>query len=586
MRRITPEQEFCKLGIATIFLLALVAGGLSGPVAAQERRTALVIGNGKYHHAVRLPNPVYDARAVAAALKRLDFDVLDGIDAKRSEMENLLDDFGAKAERSDIALVFYAGHGIQVEGENYLLPVDARLKRKGHLRKLIKLKDVMDEAGQARKLGVVILDACRDNPLARSLRERLGPTRSAAVGRGLAEPDPPTNTLVAFATRADAEALDSMRPGSATRQLLSRLSTLGVENVSSHSPYTAALLAHLEEPGLDIRILFGKVRDTVLAVTNWQQKPYTYGSLGGEALYLKVARPIPPVREPAVGTVFQDRLKDGGRGPEMVVIPAGEFWMGSPDDEDGRDDDERRHRVRIESDFALGKHEITVGEFRRFVDRKGYRTEAEKSGGCYYWDGSEWEWDETKTWKSPGFAQTDAHPVVCMSWNDAVAYAEWLSGQTGEDYGLPTEAQWEYAARGGKQTARYWGDGPEGACRYASVSDLTAAKALNWTQDPSNIFMCEDDYVYTAPVGRFRANAYGLYDMLGNVWEWTCSKYEENYSGAERQCLGKNNANSARRVLRGGSWNGVPRHVRAAFRVRGAPANRYHDIGFRLARPL
>ncbi|MDS4070594.1 MAG: bifunctional serine/threonine-protein kinase/formylglycine-generating enzyme family protein [Candidatus Competibacter sp.] len=306
--------------------------------------------------------------------------------------------------------------------------------------------------------------------------------------------------------------------------------------------------------------------------------------------------PIPPAAEPApqippsplatAGQVFHDRLRDGGQGPAMVVIPAGKFQMGSPEGEAGRDADERQHSVKIEHPFAVGQYEVTVGEFRRFVETSGYKTDAERNAGgndgCFvaYREGNEWNdgYRAGYSWWNPNFKQGDAHPVACVSWNDAMAYAKWLSRQTGQKYRLPTEAEWEYAARAGTTTVRYWGDDPDQACRYANVADQTAKKTFpNWT-----VHACDDRHVHTAPVGSFQPNAWMLHDMLGNVWEWTCSTYDENYGGAERECA-RDDATGTRAV-RGGSWDDVPAWVRSALRYGDSPTLRYGNMGFRLAR--
>jgi len=289
---------------------------------------------------------------------------------------------------------------------------------------------------------------------------------------------------------------------------------------------------------------------------------------------------IPAIRQAEwVASEFTDTLKDGTPGPVMVMIPGGTFMMGSPETEEGREDDERLHEVRVEP-FAMGKYEVTVGEFRQFVVSKNYRTDAERESGCNTWVGNEWKQDAENNWRDPGFDQDDDHPVVCVSWNDAVAYANWLSEQTGQNYRLLTEAEWEYAARAGTETPRYWGDDLTKACRYANVYDRTAEQKLN---NPWEFHDCEDGYVGTAPVGQFQANDFGLHDVLRNVWEWTCSEYDEKYGGAEQRCVSKNNA-SAPRVLRGGAWLTYPRRVRAACRAGSTPAVRYDYAGFRLAR--
>ena len=289
---------------------------------------------------------------------------------------------------------------------------------------------------------------------------------------------------------------------------------------------------------------------------------------------------------PVPGQIFRDKLQDGGEGPAMVVIPAGKFQMGSPEGEAGRDADERQHVVVIKKPFAIGQHEVTRGEFRQFIEVSGHKTDAERNEGGYegcsitYREGNEWNdgYRAGYNWWNPNFKQSDAHPVVCVSWNDAMAYAKWLSRQTGQTYRLPTEAEWEYAARAGTTTVRHWGDDPNQACRYANVADQAAKKIFpNLT-----IHACDDRYVNTAPVGSFQPNAWILHDMLGNVWEWTCSAYDENYGGAEQECAREDVPDP--RVVRGGAWDETPAWVRSALRYGDSPMLRYGNEGFRLAR--
>ena len=197
---------------------------------------------------------------------------------------------------------------------------------------------------------------------------------------------------------------------------------------------------------------------------------------------------------------------------------------------------------------------------------------------CGTYEGGEWKKRTGRSWRSPGYGQEDTHPVVCVSHEEAVAFARWLSGETGLRYRLPTEAEWEYAARAGTQTSRHWGDDPSRACGYANVVDRTLKEGYsNWQW---RIHDCRDGQVHTAPVGGYRANGYGLHDMLGNVWEWTCSEYDEGYGGAEQRCT---SGSEGRRVIRGGSWSNDPRRVRAAFRSRYATDYRLFYLGFRLA---
>ncbi|HRD64812.1 MAG TPA: formylglycine-generating enzyme family protein [Candidatus Competibacter sp.] len=269
---------------------------------------------------------------------------------------------------------------------------------------------------------------------------------------------------------------------------------------------------------------------------------------------------------------FQERLRDGGVGPMMVVIPAGRFLMGSSEDELERQDNERQHEVQV-AVFAIGKYAVTVGQFRRFIEASGYRTEAEKGGGIYCRTGSEWKQDPDKNWRNPGFPQTDNYPVVGISWNDAMLYVDWLNEQTGQQYRLPTEAEWEYACRAGTVTPFYFGETID--------------------TDQANY---DGNYVYgkgrkgsyrqkTVEVGQFPANAWGLYDLHGNVWEWTGSEYDEGYGGAELRIVSDRDSGGPR-VLRGGSWNYVPKWLRSAARDWDDPRTRYYNFGFRLARTL
>ncbi|HSS64688.1 MAG TPA: formylglycine-generating enzyme family protein [Gammaproteobacteria bacterium] len=288
---------------------------------------------------------------------------------------------------------------------------------------------------------------------------------------------------------------------------------------------------------------------------------------------------------PAAGSkpqVLRDRLAGGGDGPEMISLPAGSFRMGSAEDEIGRAGDEGpRHRVEISKPFAISRYEVTVAQFRRFVESSGYRTDAELDGGCFYFAGG-WETATGKDWRAPpGFDQEPDHPVVCVSFNDAIAYARWLAQQTGSDYRLPTEAEWEYAARAGSDTSRPWGDDPDEACAVANVADRTLKQGHpgDWPEHG-----CIDGFAYTAPVGSFGANAFGLHDVIGNVWEWTCSGYSDHYGGAEEQCAVA--VQSIPRVFRGGSWYNFPAWARSAARSAFAPGFRAAVLGFRVARDL
>ena len=257
-------------------------------------------------------------------------------------------------------------------------------------------------------------------------------------------------------------------------------------------------------------------------------------------------------------SVFRD--VDAPWCPEMVVIPAGQFLMGSPPGEAERQDNEGpQHKVTIAHRFALGRYAVTVGQYRQFVEATGHRHE----GGVYVWTGSEWKKDASKSWQDPGFAQTEQHPVVGVNWHDAVAYCEWLAKETGQPYRLPSEAEWEYAARAGTTTPFSFG---------ATISTDQANYDGNYTYGNGR----KGEYRQrTVPVGTLPVNPWGLYEMHGNVWEWVADVWHDSYQGApvdgSAWTDGEGQNSSSRRVLRGGSWDDSPRFLRSARRNWGEP---------------
>jgi formylglycine-generating enzyme required for sulfatase activity/serine/threonine protein kinase len=303
-----------------------------------------------------------------------------------------------------------------------------------------------------------------------------------------------------------------------------------------------------------------------------------------EALGYVLARGgVTPVwLKPGEGDVFRDCAEC----PEVVLLPAGEFLMGSPSDEPGRNDDEDDTpgqggspvAITIAQPFAVSRTEITRGEFAAFAAD----TKRSSDGGCFARSGA-LKLDSALSWRDPGFPQDDRHPVVCINYDDARAYAEWLSKRAGARYRLPSEAEWEYAARGGASVGArtFFGDGAEDLCSYANGADATAREHNpDWVVAP-----CRDGFAWTAPVGSFRPNGFGLRDMLGNVWEWTSDCASDSLSQAARggppDC-----APDANRILRGGSWSDPPDRLRLAARIAGPSAARDQIVGFRLVREI
>jgi formylglycine-generating enzyme required for sulfatase activity len=292
---------------------------------------------------------------------------------------------------------------------------------------------------------------------------------------------------------------------------------------------------------------------------------------------------------------------------KMLLIPAGEFKMGSgesakdtaaffnktsdskyPLTVDSFKNEHPQHRVRITRPFYLGTYHVTRGQFRQFVADTGYKTDAEKGEkpGAFGWDADtkEYVFNPNFSWRNVGFDQTDEHPVVCVSWNDAVAFCEWLTRKESKTYRLPTEAEWEYACRAGTTTRYYSGDDPETLAKVGNVADAAVKVQFpKWKYT----MKASDGYVFTAPVGSFKPNAFGLYDMHGNAWQWCSDWQNEDYYAASPvdDPPGATAPDSGYgRVLRGGAWNDGPFHSRSAVRFWGGPRCCDSNIGFRVAR--
>ncbi|WP_051026476.1 caspase family protein [Bradyrhizobium cosmicum] len=256
------------------------------PALAQQARVALVIGNGAYEKVPELPNPTRDAADVGRALERLDFKVTQVKDATAQAMRRALVEFGRSADGADLAVVFYAGHGMEVGGENWLIPISAELRSDTDIEsEAISLRSVGLQVSKAKKLGLVILDACRNNPFAAKMKRSLS---TRAVARGLAATEPSDNVLIAYAARDGTTASDGE---------------------GRNSPFTASLLRHIETPGLEISFLFRRVRDDVMAATRREQQPFVYGSLSKEEIYLKApvaSDQAPVVSIPPLSTSAED----------------------------------------------------------------------------------------------------------------------------------------------------------------------------------------------------------------------------------------------------------------------------------------
>lgn len=274
-------------------------------------------------------------------------------------------------------------------------------------------------------------------------------------------------------------------------------------------------------------------------------------------------------------------FRDCERCPEMVVVPAGAFVMGTPG---AAGAEGQTTLLRIPRAFALGRYEVTRAEFGRFVAESGY----EPRPGCRTWDDAlrRFNEDARRSWDRPGRPADagDAHPASCVSFADAQAYVAWLARRSGKRYRLPSEAEWEYAARAGSTSLWPWGDDAAAGCEFANVHDRStqAAHRLGWAMAP-----CADGHPDVAPVGQLRPNAFGLHDMLGNVAEWVEDCHTGSYVGRPRDArawtwLG----GCTRRVQRGGSWVSPPEQARSAWRGAGDAGEKADYLGFRVALDL
>ena len=292
-----------------------------------------------------------------------------------------------------------------------------------------------------------------------------------------------------------------------------------------------------------------------------------YALLGGRHSSMDVAAGA-AVAVP--GTV----LRDCPTCPLMTVLPAGHFQQGGPAGASAFE--LPQHTVVIGRAFGMSTDEVTVAEFKEFITAV-----PRDMSGCTTYDG-QWHAHPEANWLEPGFEQGPTHPVTCVSWDDAVAYAAWLSQRTGHQYRLPSASEWEYAARAGGENPSPWSADGSQACLDANVADQSAAERFpGW-----NVFSCSDHYVTTAPVGSFRANAFGLHDLFGNVFEWVEDCWSDDYENAPTDGLAMVTPGCAEHEMRGGSWFSAPRYVTASYRNRFAHDYRSSSVGIRLVRAV
>jgi formylglycine-generating enzyme required for sulfatase activity len=552
------------------------------PVSVAQNRWALVIGNSAYGADIGpLPNPVNDATDMAATLQPLGFQVTRILNATHQQMEEALAAFRRQLRPGGVGLFYFAGHGAQVEGTNYLIPIGANVEKAATTKaESVSAEQVlasMTAAGTA--LNILILDACRNNPFLSRWPVQVPP--------GLAPMQAARGSFIAYATAPGAVAADG-----------------GGRN----GTYTKHLLRYLTTPDLLVEQMFKRVRMAVEEETGGIQTPWEASSLQGDFSFYPsaAARPgLALVQEPGgqeqTGTsgasvaaatpsgLHQPELAPtviGKDGAEMVLVPAGEFVMGTaPDDiasllrlhpkANGAilKDEIPKHRVFLEA-FYIDKYEVTNARFQQFVQATGYKTQAENEGGGKIRTGMKtWAQVPDATWRAPqgqgsSIAGLEAHPAVQVSWHDATAYCTWAGKR------LPTEAEWEKAARGTDGRLYPWGNEVDGT--RVNFCDLNCP--FEWKEAAVN-----DGYRSTAPVGSYEAgkSLYGAYDMAGNVWEWVADRYAANYYRRSPARNPRGPTSGTQVVLRGGSWLYAAPSFRTSERA-GVPADRRNEnIGLR-----
>jgi formylglycine-generating enzyme required for sulfatase activity len=284
-----------------------------------------------------------------------------------------------------------------------------------------------------------------------------------------------------------------------------------------------------------------------------------------------------------------EEFSDCAACPIMIELPAGNFRMGTADEDRIPDpktgklnvNESPQHVVTFPEPFAIGKYEVTVEQFAEFADSTGYVA----SGGCIGSTGGnalKLRIDPNLDWRNPGFEQAATEPVVCVSYTDARAYAAWLTRTTGNRYDLPTEAQWEYATRGGSDDRYFWGNDPKLACKYANVRGPRPGKAMDTAAE---LAVCDDGQAGIAPVGNYQANPFGIHDALGNVWEWVMDCSHPNYDGAPTDGgAWVDEADCVFRIIRGGSYSNPIVRSGSAIRAGRPGTGKAPNLGFRVAR--
>ena len=579
------KKWFTILTILPFLMFAQTKGFKPVQQQANEQRIALVIGNSKYASAP-LRNPENDAKDIAQALRNANFRVLEYTNLNQNEMKKAIATWGEQLNSNAVALFYYSGHGVQIAGNNYLIPIGAKINKEQDVDlEAVDARRVLAEMEGARsRLNIVVLDACRDNPLPKTVRN---------ASRGLAQMNAPVGTLIAYSTSPGSVASD----GSGRNGL-----------------YTGMLLQYLNAPGLKIEDVFKNVRTAVRQQSGGAQITWESNSIegdfyftGGTSTFANATSPQPTklqtdkkkssdgfslddidkeieakkAEEKRVATEREEKLqtmRDAFNKVQAVLsenvssekkkfakerflqffaanldwtnedeamrrrltftldmdfifVQGGTFQMGSNDYEN----EKPIHSVTV-SDFNIGKYEVTQKQWQAVMGT------------------------------NPSNFKGENLPVEQVSWNDIQQFIAKLNELSGETYRLPTEAEWEYAARGGNRNS---------GNKFSGSNDINS---VAWYSSNSGSASHQ--------VGTKQPNELGIYDMSGNVWEWCNDWYDENYYSSSPTQNPQGASSGANRVLRGGSWinYGLGNYCRVALRLGNTPVGRSILGGFRLLR--
>jgi formylglycine-generating enzyme len=577
-------------------------------------RWALLIGVDEYLHCESLKYAGADMRAMRGRLVATGFPekqvFLLHDKAEQSKyrpfkpnIDRELEQVLGMVEQDDLVVLAFSGHGVHLDSRSYLCPTEAELK---DAKTLVSLDTVYERLAKCpASLKLLLVDACRNDPR-REGQRGVGPNVGTKQFAESLE-RPPQGILL----------LTSCAPGQVSME----------EKDFGHGVFMHFLLEGLggkaadQDGAVSLVGLFKYAnKHTKFYVHdkfNGFQTPALRGDIQDDFELARVDKRStlpPPLAVAPFDAVEARRHQEywsehlgkprevaNSIGMKLVLIPPGEFMMGNgrtPEEEvelfkrygmekkltaDFFKNEYPYHRVRITRAFYMGAHNVTRGQFRRFVAETGYKTDAETDGkGGYGVSGANAAKQSVDfSWRYPGFAQTDDHPVLNVSWNDAAAFCKWLARKEGKNYRLPTEAEWEYACRAGTTTRYHCGDDPEGVASVGNVADALAnARFPHWTEP----IRAADGYVFTSPVGSFRPNAFSLYDMHGNACQWCRDRYSETYYAASSTNDPHGPDSGSTRVFRGSAWVARPDSARSCHREGYTPDSKDVNSGFRVVR--